>query len=104
MSIHTTSKIMRSLDDLAQQRLIISSSNNSELNRLLSEQQLVISDVAARTRLEIDSILIAQSEAGQKMLDRQKSQMRDIEYQIRELKKNLAYEEEKLKITNPFRF
>jgi len=104
MSIHTTSKIMRSLDDLAQQRLIISSSNNSELNRLLSEQQLVISDVAARTRLEIDSILIAQSEAGQKMLDRQKSQMRDIEYQIRELKKNLAYEEEELKITNPFRF
>jgi len=104
MSIHTTSKIMRSLDDLAQQRLIISSSNNSELNRLLSEQQLVISDVAARTRLEIDSILIAQSEAGQKMLDRQKSQMRDIEYQIRELKKNLAYEEEKLKITNPFFF
>ena len=95
---------MRSLEDLAQQRLIISSSNNSELNRLLSEQQLVISDVAARTRLEIDSILIAQSEAGQKMLDRQKSQMRDIEYQIRELKKNLAYEEEKLKITNPFRF
>ena len=83
---------------------MLSSRNNSELNRLLSEQQLVISDVAARTRLEIDSILIAQSEAGQKMLDRQKSQMRDIEYQIRELKKNLAYEEEKLKITNPFRF
>ena len=104
MSIHTPTKIMRTLEDLAQQRLKLSSQHNSDLNRLLYEQQLVISDVAARSRLEIDSILNSQSDIGHVMLASHQMEMENIEMQIRQLRNNLARQEAQHILTHPFDF
>jgi len=80
---------MRTLEDLAQERLKLSKQHNYDLQNLLFSQQVVISDVAMKSRLEIDSILHAQSAAGSVMLSRHQVEMAKIEMQIRQLKDTL---------------
>jgi len=95
---------MRILEDLAQQRLNLSSQHNSDLHRFLCEQQLAISDVATKSRLEIDSILNAQSDAGSIMLGRHQLQMGNIEMQIRQLKTSLNRQQTQHILTNSLDF
>jgi len=95
---------MRTLEDLAQERLNLSSQHNSNLHKLLCDQQIAISDVSKRSRMEIDSILNAQSIAGSIMLDQHQQEMGNIENQIRQLKKHMNHQQTTHKLTTCFDF
>jgi len=64
MSNPIPTKLLRALEDLAQERLNLSSKHNYDLHRLLCEQQVAISEISRKTRVEIESIFHSHSVVG----------------------------------------
>jgi len=91
---------MKSLEDLAQERLNLSLQHNCSLHKLLCDQQIEISDLSTKNRLEIDSVLNEQSISGSIMLDQHQQEMRNIETQIKQLKKHMNHQQTPLKLTS----
>jgi len=104
MSSYTPTKIIKTLEDLAQQRLKLSSKHNSDLHRLLCEQQEAISKISSKTRMEIESIFNAHSVVGTIMLEQHQKEMGNIETQMRQLKTELNHQQTPHRLTSPFFF
>jgi len=104
MANHIPTKLLRALEELAQERLKLSSKHNSDLHRLLCEQQEAISEISSKTRVEIESIFNAHSVVGTIMLEHHQKEMGNIETRMRQLKTELNHQQTPHRLTSPFSF